>query len=284
MNKANWDDIRFVLAVRRHGSLKAAATALNVTHATVLRRVAAFEQRHTCHLFGKATSGYVPRPEAQQIFAAMEDVENAVLALDRTIAGADRSPVGKVRIASTDSLCQIVLPCILRRISERFPGLEFTLLSNNTHHDLTRLTADIVVRPSPGLDGGLTGQMAGTLRFAVYHDGTPGRKWLALQGALGKSNPAQWMADNIAPAAIISGADSFLVLRQMAAEGAGRTFLPTFVGDAEPRLKRDPETPPGMAVPLWVAMLEEIAHTPRFALVRDQLLARLRPLFAAEHA
>ena len=41
MNNQNWDDIRYALAVSRHGSLNAAATALGVTHATVLRRVAA---------------------------------------------------------------------------------------------------------------------------------------------------------------------------------------------------------------------------------------------------
>lgn len=279
MNKTNWDDIRFVLAVRRHGSLNAAAAALRVTHATVLRRVAAFEERHDCLLFRKTMSGYVPRPEAQQIFSAMEKIEDAVLSLDRTIAGTDQSPAGRVRIASTDSLCQIVLPSILQRISNKFSGIKCTLLSSNSHHDLSRLTADMVVRPSPGLDASLTGQIAGELAFGVYHNGDGNLKWLALQGALDKSVPAQWMADHVHPEEISSGADSFLVLGQMAASGSGKAFLPTFVGDAEPRLQRDLQASPPLAVPLWVATLEEIAQTPRFALVQDLLVKHLKPLF-----
>lgn len=279
MNKSSWDDIRFVLAVQRQGSLNAAAVELNVTHATVLRRVAAFEERHGCSLFRKTMSGYVPRPEAQQIFSAMEKIEDAVLSLDRTIAGTDQSPSGCVRIASTDSMCQIVLPSVLQRISEKFPGIEFNLLSSNSHHDLSRLTADIVVRPSSGLNASLTGQIAGKLVFGVYHNGASGLKWLALRGALNKSVPAQWMADHIPPEEVIMGADSFLVLGQMAASGCGKAFLPSFVGDSEPRLQRDHQASPPLTVPLWVAMLEEISHTPRFTLVQDLLLAHLKPLF-----
>ena len=37
----NWDDIRYVIAVADHGSVAAAARALSVNHATVLRRIAA---------------------------------------------------------------------------------------------------------------------------------------------------------------------------------------------------------------------------------------------------
>lgn len=124
MNNKNWDDIRYALAVSRHGSLNAAATALGVTHATVLRRVAAFERRHGCVIFQKNPSGYSALPEARAILSAMENVEDAVLSVERAIVGADRSPTGRVRIASTDSLCQLVLPGILNRISALYPGLE----------------------------------------------------------------------------------------------------------------------------------------------------------------
>lgn len=43
MYSMNWDDLRFVLAVADQGSVSAAARDIGVTHATVLRRVAAFE-------------------------------------------------------------------------------------------------------------------------------------------------------------------------------------------------------------------------------------------------
>lgn len=280
MNNDNWDDIRYVLAVDRYGSLNAAAEALGVTHATVLRRVVAFEQRSGCAIFRKSPSGYSTLPEARTILSAMENVEDAVLSVERAIVGANRSPVGHVRITSTDSLCQMVLPQILNEISKEYPGLELTLLSSNSHRDLSRLTADIAVRPSIKLEDGLVGERSGTLSFGVYDDGSPNRKWMRLDGALSRSLPAKWLAENANTEQTTNGADSFLVLQQMAASGAGKTFLPEFIGDADPRLHRSPGMNPQIEVPLWVATLEEIAQTPRFAVVQRALVERIAKALA----
>ncbi len=275
MNNENWDDIRYALAVSKYGSVNAAAAALGVTHATVLRRVAAFEERNGCRIFQKNPSGYSVLPEASAIFSAMESVEDAVLSVERAVVGANRSPMGHVRITSTDSLCQIVLPRILNEISLLYPGLKLTLLSQNSHHDLSRLTADIAVRPSIKLGEGLVGQRAGTLSFGVFDDGFPNRKWMRLDGALSRSLPAKWLEANVSADEMTNGADSFLVLQQMAASGAGKTFLPSFFGDVDTRLKRSQDVCPKIEVPLWVATLEEIAQTPRFAVVQRALVERI---------
>ncbi len=275
MNNENWDDIRYALAVSKYGSLNAAAAALGVTHATVLRRVAAFEERNSCVIFQKSPSGYSALPEARAVLSAMESVEDAVLSVERALVGANRSPVGHVRIASTDSLCQLVLPQILKEISQLYPGLELTLLSGNSHHDLSRLTADIAVRPSIKLEEGLVGERAGTLSFGVFDDGGTNQKWLRLDGALSRSLPAKWLADHVSADEMTNGADSFLVLQQMAASGVGRAFLPLFIGNADPRLQLSSEMDPGIDVPLWVATLDEIAHTPRFAIVQRALVDRI---------
>lgn len=272
MNNENWDDIRYVLAVSKYGSLNAAAVVLGVTHATVLRRVAAFETRNGCTVFHKSPSGYTALPEARTILSAMESVEDAVLSVERAVLGANHSPAGHVRIASTDSLCQFILPDILNEISNRYPSLELTLLSGNSHHDLTRLTADIAVRPSTKLGDGLVGERAGALSFGVYDDGCPGRKWMRLDGALSHSLPAKWLADHVKAEDMTNGADSFLVLQQMAASGVGKTLLPSFVGEADPRLELSKAIDPKIEVPLWVATLKEIAHTPRFAVAQRALV------------
>ncbi|WP_282121175.1 LysR family transcriptional regulator [Ruegeria atlantica] len=280
MNNENWDDIRYALAVSKYGSLNAAAAALGVTHATVLRRVAAFEERHGCRIFQKNPSGYSVLPEASAVFSAMESVEEAVLSVERAVVGANRSPMGQVRITSTDSLCRIVLPPILYEISQLYPGLKLTLLSGNSHHDLSRLSADIAVRPSIKLGEGLIGQRAGTLSFGVFDDGSPNSKWMRLDGALSRSLPAKWLETNVSADEMTNGADSFLVLQEMAAAGVGKTFLPTFLGDADSRLRKSHDVTPEIEVPLWVATLEEIANTPRFAIVQRALVERLAIVLA----
>ena len=275
MNNSNWDDIRYVLAVAQHGSLNAAAAQLGVTHATVMRRVAAFEKRYDRPVFEKSQSGYSVLPEANPILRALADVSEAVLATERTIAGADQSPSGPVRIASTDSLCQLVLPPIVSEISRRYPKIELSLLSANVHHDLGRLSADIVVRPTVALGEDLTGQRVGNLVFAVYSDGNEDRKWLKLEGALSGSLASEWMSDNVQLAQTTGGADSFLVLQHLVAIGKGKALLPRIVGDADQRLTLLEDTDPNIAVPVWVACLKEFSRTPRIAFVLRLLAAEL---------
>lgn len=62
MHNTNWDDLRFVIAVAEAGSLSRAASATGVNHATVMRRVAAFEGRKSMQVFLPARRGYQTAP------------------------------------------------------------------------------------------------------------------------------------------------------------------------------------------------------------------------------
>jgi DNA-binding transcriptional LysR family regulator len=52
----DWEDVRYFLAVAREGSVRAAAERLEVTHSTVLRRIAQFEKRLGAQMFEKLLS------------------------------------------------------------------------------------------------------------------------------------------------------------------------------------------------------------------------------------
>ncbi|MDP7151043.1 MAG: LysR family transcriptional regulator [Paracoccaceae bacterium] len=283
MNKKNWDDIRFVLTVARTGSLNTAAARLGVTHATVMRRVAAFEAGFGQEMFLKSASGYKPRSDAAPILRSMESIEEALMAMERTIAGADQSLSGSVRIASTDSLCSRVLPPIIARAAKLHPRITLSLFSANSHHDLTRLSTDIVVRATNKLDDTLTGQNVGRLKFAVYDNGQPRKNWLRLEGVLTGSEPAKWMAEHVPPEQQTGGADSFLALQHLVAQGIGKAVLPAFLGDADPGLRRSDGLHPNSSVKIWVAMLKDYAHVPRFVTIQQVLSNELRKsrLFAA---
>jgi len=276
MNKKNWDDIRFVLTVARLGSLNAAAAKLGVTHATVMRRVAAFEASHDQKIFQKSPAGYKLLPEAFPILRSMEGIEEATISMERRIAGADQSPSGTVRIASTDSLCNLVLPSIVAKISDAFPKIEVSLLSANEHHDLGRLSADIAVRATNVLGDGLAGQSVGKLFFAAYSNGAPDQKWLKLEGMLAGSIAAGWLRDHVTGDQMTAGSDSFLVLQHLAACGLGKALLPEFVGDCDPSLARfDIESPP-LGVQIWVASLKEFTYVPRILSVQKRLIKELQ--------
>lgn len=275
MNKSAWDDIRYVLAVAETGSLNAAASLLGVSHATVLRRVSIFEERHGQAVFQKLPTGYRVLPEAEEVLVAARNVRDAVIALDRAFLGSDTALSGSVRIASTDSICTILLPGIVETISRHHPSLEIILQSGNTRHDFLRLSADITVRPAMALDDGMLGEKAGRFEFAAYGGDAESDVWLGLEGPLQNIPVGKWMQENVDPKRIGAGADSFLVLRELAAAGVGRGILPTFVGDADRRLSRQDNAIPRFVTPIWVATLKELSTNARFRAVREILCAEL---------
>ena len=105
--------------------------------------------------------------------------------------------------------------------------------------------------------------------------------WQALDGALARSAPARWMTETLPPRRIGSGADSFVVLREMARRGMGRVVLPCILGDGVGGLDRLDGLLPAMNVPVWVACHRDLADRPRIARLMEALSGALRAASAA---
>ena len=281
MHKDNWDDLRYVLAVAEAGSVSGAARVLGVNHATVLRRVAAFEERAGSPVFERTATGYVVAPDKLRVIEAAREVETSVLAVARLVQGRAAPFRGAVRITSTDTFCHDILPRIIQDLTRRAPDLQISLFCNNSHLDFARLSADITVRPAITLPDDLFGEQAGVLGFGVYALDDGVQDWLALRGQLARSRPADWMEKSVPHDRIRSGADSFLVLRSLAVLGLGRAILPCVLGDAEPRLMRLRDAMPAMTVPIWVASHLDLADSPRIRASRNALVQALTARAAA---
>jgi DNA-binding transcriptional LysR family regulator len=277
MHRDNWDDLRFVLAVADLGSVSAAARALRVNHATVLRRVAAFEARHGLPVFDRTANGYAVTAERARLVEAAREAEAAHLAVARLAAGARAPLSGAVRVTSTDTLCLTVLPAAVARLRDQAPGLRIELACSNAHADLSRIEAEIAVRPALDLPVDLVGEAVAELGFAAYAaaPAAQARGWLGLSGPLGRSRVAAWMAEHVPPSDVAGAADSFVMLRELAAAGVGRAILPRLLGDGDARLVRVEAGLPSMAVPIWVACHADMANVPRIAAVRARLGAAI---------
>ena len=105
----NWDDLRYVLAVADSGSLNRAASTLRVNRTTVLRRINAFERKHGVRLFERMPSGYLLTDAGGELLAAARGFENAIVSIERKLAGQDLRAEGLVRVATTDTLLASVL-------------------------------------------------------------------------------------------------------------------------------------------------------------------------------
>ncbi len=146
MHSDNWDDLRFVLAVADSGTVSGAARSLGVNHATVLRRVAAFEERYGAEIFERTAKGYAIRSDRLRMIEAARDVGNAVESVAQMLRGAQAPIRGSVRVSSTDTFCQFVLPEVLRDLHKAVSGLSLALISTNAYSDFSPSQADIAVR------------------------------------------------------------------------------------------------------------------------------------------
>lgn len=278
LHSLNWDDLRFVLAVVEHGSLAAAARHLGVNHATVLRRVGAFESHLGAPVFLRTAHGYQVRPDKLRLIEAAREVGHAVHTVERLGAGKDAQLTGHVRVTSTDTICLALLPGILSELRARAIGLNLTLICSNLHLDFARLEAEVTVRPAEHLGEGLTGEVAGHMRFAVYDRREPTRtnnSWIGTAGPLSRSRAGIWLAERCAGDGFVATSDSFLVMRELVAEGVGRTLLPCLIGEADPRLRRLDMADCDVTVPVWVACHAELADVARIAALRTSLHAAL---------
>lgn len=275
MHSENWDDLRYVLCVVETGSVLQAAKHLGVNHATVLRHVAAFEERHNVTIFERTSQGYRLRSESTHIIQAAQAAETAIREVARLAGGGLLPRSETIRITSTDTLCAYALPQFISAAQGRGQNRKFVLLSSNAHIDVLREQAHIVVRASVSLTEDLVGTSAGTLAFKAYAAETGVKKWLSLSGPLSRSVAGTWMAKNITADMVCATADSFLTLASLAQRGQGISILPTFVGDATPGLQEKTDAIPALTVPVWVAHHVEAKMTHELNEVRSNLTAFL---------
>lgn len=276
-NNENWDDLRYVLAVAETGSVSAAARRLGVNHATVLRRISALEDRQGIEIFAKNSRGYDVPDDRTHIIAAAKEIESAFQSLDRVIKGTQSPLGGFVRVTSTDTFCQTVLPGIVSKMQLPEHDLHVEVIASNAHLDLSRLHADIAVRPTIALDPDLSGEIACQLGFDVYaKPGSAHNRWIGPSGRIAQTVVSSWIDDQIPTNEVKATCDSFITMRELARHDVGQAVLPCILGDSDPGLERRSQIGPKTSVNIWVASHSDIYDAPHIRAVRGMLVTALR--------
>ena len=278
MHKLNWDDLRFLIVVMERGSLNAAAKELGVNHATVLRRINAFEQENNLELYERHRTGYRVNETYRSWFNALLDVKESVETAQRAMVDKGPEIGGPVRITSTDSLCEKLLPDTIQALRAEHSALNIELISTNSRLDLAQLDAEITVRPSLELAETLTGIHACDLFFNAYVSPTyrfykeiksyKQLDWLGLSGPLKNSPAGTWMEQNISKKNEIYSADSFVTLRNMVSAGMGIAILPCCVVTPENKLTIVDAPNLTMKTKVWVANHSDLDRVPRIVACR----------------
>lgn len=142
---ADWDDMRFFLAVCRLGTLSAAADQLKVDHTTVSRRLTRLETSLNVSLFIRRNSGYETTLAGEKLLATAEAMEVAMLAAEADVGDRDLSLRGIVRIGAPDGFGSYFLAPRMKGLFEAHPSLEIELVATARVFNLTKREADIAI-------------------------------------------------------------------------------------------------------------------------------------------
>ena len=156
-----WVDVRIFLALVRSGSVRAAASAAGVSHATVARRVDAFETRLGIKLFDRLPIGYLLTPAGEDLLEVAEKVEDEFDAVQRRLAGV-------IRVTMIDvNATHLLMPDIVA-FNELYPDIELEICMTHEPLDLRRRETDVAIRFVKTLPEYLIGRRLATVAYAAY--------------------------------------------------------------------------------------------------------------------
>jgi DNA-binding transcriptional LysR family regulator len=294
----DWNDYRYFLAVAKDGSLSAAARSLGVDQSTVGRRLAALQDACGTRLFDHTPNGYVLTPAGEGVRADVVRLEEGFLAVERRLAGADATPEGVVRVATTETFATAFFVERLSGLRERYPRLLVELLTGNQLLDLARREADVAIRlGAPPKQPNLRVRKLGIANFSLYaapaylsrrgrprgrDGGLAGHHVVAYAGGLANAPIGRWLDERARGAEQVMRTDNIDVAYRAVATGLGIGALPClFGGHGLERVHGDVIG----SSPITCVVHEDQARSVKIRAVADyiaQLVERERDLFAGE--
>lgn len=167
MGLENWDDLKFVLAMTRHGTMSAAARYLDTNVATVSRRLDRLSTDLGISLFEKRGTGFVATQAAENLAVIAEDLDQRLRAEVAEMTAGDMDVPIPIEIAAPPAVHkQFVLPRT-GELSEYLPQVLLTLTDKVYAQGLGE--ADIQVRIGRPEGGRLKARKFCDYSLRVYH-------------------------------------------------------------------------------------------------------------------
>ena len=270
----DWDDLRFFLALARHGSLSAAAKDLHVAQSTVGRRLASLE----ASLAGEGVRAHAER------------LETEALVLERTVGGRDTRMAGLVRVTSAEAVATHILAPCLASLYHQQPDIMIELIPNPRELSLSMREADISVRLKQPDQHDLVVRRVGTIAFGLYAspaylegrtdldlaDGCPDHHLITQSEDIEDPTQTAWLTDRAPRARIAMQTTSHEAAVVAAINGGGLACLARFRADREDGLQRLTSPPPVPTASIWLVVHRDNRQTPRIRAVLTHITDRVR--------
>jgi DNA-binding transcriptional LysR family regulator len=250
LDRLDWNDLRYFLAVARAGTLAGAARSLKVKHSTVSRRLAALERAIGAALIIRE-NGVQLTPLGESLVSHAEEVERSVKGLHARVV----SQAGCVRVAIPTGFVDLFTPRLedlLVEMRRKHPRTSLEFLSAVRPVDLSKGEAELAVRVGPVADETLVARKIEEVGWSLYASpeylarrpapadprDLSGHEVLGFNPEFSSLPGARWIAEHGAGANIALLHRGIEDLVAAAVAGLGLAVLPCLAGDREPKLQR----------------------------------------------
>lgn len=276
----NWENYRLVLALHRAGTIRGAAAALNVNHATVSRRLTQMNSQSHLPLFEKVTGGYRATELGLTLVAAGEKIEMITVVSDRRSRAISANLSGKVRVSMGEPIAQYLLQEELMSFAKTHPKIDLLIETSVSLVDLDQSEADIVVRATRAPPDHLVGRRL--FPFYLCNYASPDylttttfaeRHWLKYSKSSAVLDWIQASSHPDAPVALSS--DDLVFLLKAARSGHGMIRTACYMADPDPDLVRLPGAKVTEGQDLWILTHPDMRRTKRIQHLMSYLAAAL---------
>ena len=295
----DWDDLRYFLAVARHGSTIAAAKALNLSQSTVHRRLAELEKRIGRNVVIRHATGYRLTEFGNELQPWAEQVEKAIVAIERHLVAADDTPTGTVRVTCSESIgYRLMQSPLLETFHNRHPGLRVELIMSDHFLDIAKGEADVAIRAGVPNEESLVGRKIADVPWALYcsrgylarygrverTEDIAGHSVIEFDGDIRDHHAAKWLRSVAPTARVVARSNTVPGLLMTVKSGAGLAPLPMPLAMQESDLVSVLGPVPGLYSPKYLLTHPELRHMPRVRTFFDFIVAEIdsvRPVLTA---
>jgi DNA-binding transcriptional LysR family regulator len=285
MSITDWTLAQSFAAVARHGSLSAAARALNQSQPTLGRHINALEGDLGVALFRRVPKGLELTEAGAELLPHANAMADAAARMRMAAEGRATNLAGTVRITASVIMSHFILPDLIAELRRDFPQIEIELVPSDASENLLFREADIAVRMYRPEQLDIVTRLVGERKLGLY----AATSYLAARGAP-ESFDALLEHDIIG---FDRGDLDIRMLRQMGINvdrsffrlrcddqaahwhlvcaGCGIGGMQCAIGDAEPKVERVMPSLALPTLPLWLAAPQALSRTPRMRIVWDFL-------------
>ncbi len=249
----SWDDLLTLSTLARCGSFTGAAKRLNLTRATIVRRVQRLELSLGVSLIERGQGEVDLTKAGLDVVATAHEMGELVARLGNASSPPARGISGRVRITAPEGISTFILAPSLPKLRERHPGLEIELQAATKVLSISHKQTDIAIRLTEPTDENLVAVPLPALTYSFYSsrlvaNADPDK--LASLSLVGYDHAGDGLPESRHIRQWLGGRAPDIRTNSLPAQieavrhGAAMALLPDYVTSFFPALVRCPAVPP----------------------------------------